>query len=180
MKPSHLPSPCNVEFHLVVLPFSLHVSVGAPTSNKQVNECAVFSTIVGDLYAVKIDVNWADSWYVTCLCNKQTVLSKYAVMRIPSREQSHIPPLLRALLSRWFSQQNPRKRICRICDRSLIVPCNRVTFDPQCALTQSQSPAVFESTNLQPCTRRSGSGATTPGSKPFGNHRPCEDSVLRS
>ena len=57
MKPSHLPSPCNVEFHLVVLPFSLHVSVGAPTSNKQVNECAVFSTIVGDLYAVKIDVN---------------------------------------------------------------------------------------------------------------------------
>ena len=42
MKPSHLPSPCNVEFHLVVLPFSLHVSVGAPTSNKQVNECAVF------------------------------------------------------------------------------------------------------------------------------------------
>lgn len=118
MKPSHLPSPCNVEFHLVVLPFSLHVSVGTPTSNKQVKwSCAVFFQRVGDLYTVKIDVNWADSWYVTCLCNKHTVWSKYAVMRIPSREQSHIPPpLLRALLNRCFSQQNPRKRMT--CDGS--------------------------------------------------------------
>lgn len=57
MKPSHLPSPCNVEFHLVVLPFSLHVSVGAPTSKKQVNECAVFFNYSRRFVYSKIDVN---------------------------------------------------------------------------------------------------------------------------